>query len=480
MIRSAALLGLVLGALALAPPAPAAPPRPAQAAQVWASSADGARKLARQADLAPAGSPAAGTELTIDPARTDQRVVGFGAAMTDASAELLQTALPSARRRALYAELFGRQGLALGFVRVPIGASDFSRRHYSLNDLPPGQRDPAMARFSMAEPARFQIPALRAARRVNPGLVLMASPWSAPAWMKDSRSLITGRLRADAHAAYAAYFARYLDAMARAGLPVSYVSVQNEPAFEPKDYPGMRMSAADRAAFVAHALGPALARRRQRTQILEWDHNWDHPEEPLAVLADPAARRFIAGVAWHCYAGDPKVMAEVRAAYPDTQVFFSECSGGNWSPNWGEAMGWMFDNLIIAPLRAGSRGTLLWNLALDETHGPHLGGCGDCRAVVTIDRASGTVTRNLEYYVLGHASRFVRPGAQRIASHGGETAGAAHAAFRNPDGSLVLLARNGGNMPLALAITMQGKAWRLTMPAGEIITLVWPASGPRR
>ena len=477
MTRRATPLGLLLGAIALATGAPAASARPLQGAQVWASSADGARKLARQIDLAPAAS--AGTVLAIDPARTDQRVVGFGAAMTDASAELLQAALPPARRRALYAELFGRQGLALNFVRVPIGASDFSRRHYSLNDLPPGQRDPAMARFSMAGAAQYQIPALQAARRVNPGLVLMASPWSAPAWMKDSGSLITGQLRADAYTAYAAYFTRYLDGMARAGLPVAYVSVQNEPAFEPKDYPGMRMSASDRAAFVATALGPALARRRPRTHILEWDHNWDHPEEPLAVLGDPAARRFIAGVAWHCYAGDPAVMAQVRAAHPDKQVFFSECSGGEWSSNWGETMGWMFDNLIIAPLRAGSRGTLLWNLALDEKHGPHLGGCGDCRAVVTIDRASGAVTRNLEYYVLGHASRFVRPGALRIASQGGEAAGAAHAAFRNPDGSLVLLVHNGGNRPLALAITMQGKAWPLTMPAGEIVTLVWPAAGPR-
>lgn len=457
--------------LALAVTACAHRPAPAAHAQIWASSADGARRLERQADLAPGA--AGDAVLTIDPARSDQVMVGFGAAMTDASAQLFQTALGPAQRDALFAELFGPQGLGLSFLRVPIGASDFSVRHYSLDDVPPGQSDPDLKHFSMAEPQRSQIPALQAAKRINPELVLMASPWSAPAWMKDSQSLIKGRLRADAYPAYAAYFTRYLAEMRRAGLPVRYVSVQNEPQFEPENYPGMRMTPADRAAFVATALGPALA--GSGTEILEWDHNWDHPEEPLAMLADPAAARFVAGVAWHCYGGDPKVMAEVRAAHPDKQVFFSECSGGEWAPRWGEAMGWMFDNLILAPVRAGSKGTILWNLALDPAHGPHLGGCGDCRGVVTIDPTSGAVTRNLEYYVLGHASRFVRPGAVRIDS-GPPLAGIGHAAFRNPDGSLVLLARNGGKSAQTLAIAVAGRAWPLTMPAGEIITLIWPAA----
>lgn len=476
MTRSAPLtraLAALLLALAVAACAhlPAAAPR----VQVWASSMDGARKLARQADLTPGAGE--GAVLTLDPEQTDQTMVGFGAAMTDASAQLFQTALNPAQRRALFAELFGRPGLGLNFLRVPIGASDFSVRHYSLDDVPAGASDPQLRAFSLAEPQRFQIPALQAAKRINPELVLMASPWSAPAWMKDSQSLIKGSPRRDAYGAYAAYFSRYLGAMRRAGLAVRYVSVQNEPRFEPANYPGMKMSAAERAAFVATALGPALA--GSGTEVLEWDHNWDHPEEPLAVLADPAARRFVSGVAWHCYGGDPGVMAEVRAAYPDKQLFLTECSGGEWAPRWGETMGWMFDNLIIAPIRAGSRGTILWNLALDPAHGPHLGGCGDCRGVVTIDPASGAVTRNLEYYVLGHASRFVRPGAVRIGSAGGGEQ-LVHAAFRNPDGSLVLLARNTGKAERTLAITAQGRAWPLTMPAGEIMTLVWPAPGRKQ
>lgn len=440
---------------------------------VWASSADAARRLERQADLAlTAAGPAQPAEVTVDPARPEQEIVGYGAAMTDASAHLLQTRLTPAGRDALIGELFGPGGLGLNFLRVPIGASDFSMEHYSLDDTAAGSIDPDLTRFSMARPQQEQIPALLAARKVNSGLVLMASPWSAPGWMKDSGSLIKGRLLPQYYDAFARYFARYLDAMDGAGLPVRYISVQNEPAFEPADYPGMRFAAADRARFVAGHLGPALAARRKPVGILEWDHNWDKPEEPLAVLADPQARAYVSGVAWHCYAGNPAVMDQVHRAWPDKEVFFSECSGGNWAPDWGGSLGWMTDNLIIAPTRAGSKGTILWNLALDENHGPHRGGCGDCRGVVTIDSRTGAVTRNVEYYVLGHASRFVRPGARRIASEGGPS-GLTHTAFRNPDGSLVLLAHNASTAALRLDVRSSGRAFSLTMPAGEVMTVVW-------
>ncbi len=192
----------------------------------------------------------------------------------------------------------------------------------------------------------------------------------------------------------------------------------------------------------------------------------------FGVGSDPQARAYVSGVAWHCYAGNPAVMDQVHRAWPDKEVFFSECSGGNWAPDWGGSLGWMTDNLIIAPTRAGSKGTILWNLALDENHGPHRGGCGDCRGVVTIDSRTGAVTRNVEYYVLGHASRFVRPGARRIASEGGPS-GLTHAAFRNPDGSLVLLAHNASTAALRLDVRSSGRAFSLTMPAGEVMTVVW-------
>lgn len=470
----AALLCAGLAACASLPRAPGA-----AGVQVWASSRDGARKLAPQPTLplAAEANPAAGAvTITIDPARRGQAMVGFGAAMTDASAIVLGR-LPAGKRAAVMADLFGAQGIGISFLRVPIGASDFSVEHYSLDDMPAGQADPAMAHFSLVVPLRHQIPALRQARAINPRLTLMASPWSAPGWMKDSGSLIKGQLRSDAYGAYAAYFARYLDAMQHQGLPVRYVSVQNEPHFEPADYPGMRFDPPDRARFLASALGPALERRRQPVGVLEYDHNWDRPQDPLAVLGDPAAARHVAGVAWHCYGGDPAAMEQVRAAHPDKEVFLTECSGGEWAPDWGDTLGWMTDALVIAATRSGSRGTLLWNLALDENHGPHRGGCGDCRGVLTIDSRTGAVTRNVEYYVLGQVGRFVPPGSQRIASEG--EGPVRHVAFRTLRGRLVLLAHNASKAPATIVVRIGGRAFAATMPGGEVMTFLWPEDMPR-
>ncbi|MBN8485037.1 MAG: hypothetical protein J0L50_09680 [Sphingomonadales bacterium] len=472
----AALAALCAGAACSSfPPAaaPTATPTVGGTVAVWSSAIDQSRKLTRLADLAlvPAGAEQPG-EVVIDQADRRQEIVGFGAAMTDSSAHLFQNAMPRAQRDALFAELFGRDGLALSFVRVPMGASDFSLEHYSFNDLPAGQTDPQLTRFSMARAEAAQLPALRAAKAHNPQLTLMASPWSAPGWMKTTGSLIKGSLKAEHYGAYARYFVRYLDAMEAGGLPVRYVSMQNEPAFEPADYPGMRVTARERAAFYAGHLGPALAARSGKVGILDWDHNWDHPEEPLGVLADPAAAAHVEGVAWHCYGGNSAVMAEVKAKHPDKDLFFTECSGGDWAPDWGGTLEWMTDNLVIATVRAGGRGVNLWNLALDENRGPHLGGCGNCRGVVTVDSRTGAVTRNVEYYVLGQVSRFVQPGARAIGTAGGPAA-LNHAAFRNPDGSLVLLAHNTARANLPFTVRIGTSRFSATMPGGEVTTFVW-------
>lgn len=398
-------------------------------------------------------------------------MVGFGAAMTDASAILIEQALPRAKRHALLQDLFGPDGLAIDFVRVPIGASDFSPEHYSLDDMPGGQSDPRLEHFTMAGPDRAQVPALQAARKINPRLAIVASPWSAPGWMKTTDSLMKGHLKPEYYDAFARYLGRYVDEMAARGLPVEWLTIQNEPDFEPEDYPGMKVTASERAAIIGGYLGPLLAQRSRPVKILDWDHNWDKPENPLAVLRDKTANRYVSGVAWHCYAGEVAAMEQVRAAYPDKDVFFTECSGGEWAPDWGSTLAWMTDNLVIAPSRSGSRGTLLWNLALDRAYGPHKGGCGDCRGVVTIDRATGEVTRNLEYYVLGHVSRFVRQGAARIGSNA--PGGLPNVAFRNPDGSLVLLAHNSAAKPKQIRVHFPTGSFEAELPAGEIATFTW-------
>jgi glucosylceramidase len=270
---------------------------------------------------------------------------------------------------------------------------------------------------------------------------------------------------------------RYLRAYEAEGVRMRYVTVQNEPDFSPDSYPGMKWPANDRALFVGRDLGPALERAGLGTRVLEWDHNWDQPQQPETVLADPAASKYIAGVGWHCYAGDVSAQERVHEAHPDKDAFFTECSGGGWRPGWKAGFGDIVGNLMIGSTQGWARGVLLWNLALDPTGGPHKGGCGNCRGVVTIDPASGEVRRELEYYALGHLSRFVRSGATRI--HAVAAAKVRAVAFRNKDASTVLLAYNGGDRPDFIEAEVGDVTARHLLPPGAAVTIVWGAGkGP--
>jgi glucosylceramidase len=439
---------------------------------MWLTTADESQKLAPQPPLSLSGATTGDEAVTIDTSQRFQRMHGFGAAMTDASAELLSR-LPDDKRRALMAELFGRSGdgLGLSFTRLTVGASDFSRTHYSYDDTPGNVPDPELKYFSIAPARQYVLPRMREALAINPDLKVMISPWSAPAWMKTTGSLIQGQLKPEFYPAFANYLAKTVEGFGAEGVPVSMLTIQNEPDFEPDSYPGMRVNSPDRAIIIGRYVGPTFARRRLKTQILDYDHNWDNPEMPWTVLSDPVARRYASGVAWHCYEGDVPAQSQVHDAFPDKDTWFTECSGGEWSPKFAETLGWMTDKLIIGGANNWSRGTLLWNLALDPAHGPHKGGCGDCRGVVTIDPTTGTVTRNVEYYVLGHASRFILPGAYRIAAtkRGAEVEAAA---FLNPDGSRVaILYRKSGTSPAT--ISLDGQRYALALPEGSVATLRW-------
>ena len=455
---------------------PVAPPRAqGPAAEVWLTTGDGVKRLSREADVRfGSDQPTGIATIEVDEGTTYQEMVGFGAAITDASAWLIQRKLTSAQREALLQDLFGRSpGIGLSFTRLTMGASDFSPRQYSYDDMPAGATDPTLAHFSIALNRADVLPVVQRALAINPRLKIMASPWSAPGWMKTSGSLIRGTLLPEAYGPFAEYFRRYIDAYGAAGVPIYAITVQNEPHFEPSDYPGMRLEPSARARFVGGYLGPLLARWGIHTLILDWDHNWDEFASPLQVLADSAAPRYIAGVAWHCYRGDVAAQSPVHDAHPDKDAYFTECSGGEWSPGFADNLKWFVRTLIIGATRGWARGVLLWNLDLDEQHGPHTGGCGNCRGVVTINSTTGAVTRNVEYYALAHASRFVRQGARRIASASG-VAGLESVAFRNPDdGSKVLIVVNTAAQQQAMAMRWSGQSLSLTLPAGAVVTLRW-------
>ncbi|PSJ39143.1 glycosyl hydrolase [Sphingomonas deserti] len=465
----------IAGALLVgAASAAAAAPRGASEVESWLTTPDGTARLSERPRIVlQPGSPAGA--IRVDRTRRYQEMVGFGAAISDASAYLIQNKLAPAKRDALLRDLFGRDGgVGFSFTRLTIGGSDFSRTHQSYDDRPAGESDPALRHFSVRIAEQEVLPVARAARAINTSLKIMATPWSPPGWMKTSGSMIKGTLRDEYRAAFATYLRRTVQDFGARGVPIDYLSIQNEPDFEPDDYPGMRLSAAQRAAIIGHYVGPEFARAGLATRILEWDHNWDKPEQPLAVLADPEAARFVSGVAWHCYGGDVSAQSKVRDLHPDKDVFFTECSGGEWSPGWTEAWPWMMRNLIIGTTRNWARGVLLWNLALDENFGPHLGGCGNCRGVVTIDSKTGAVTRNPEYYALGHLSRFVPRGARRIESTSPDP-DLLTVAFED-EGALVLLAFNAGKKALAFAVASDGRHFRTRLAPNAAATFRWPAA----
>jgi glucosylceramidase len=455
-----------------------APPdlAPGQAVQVWLTTPTGSKLLSREADVHfDSGAPSAtALRIVVDEATQYQKMVGFGAAITDASAWLIQNRLTAAQRETLLQELFGPSpGLGLSFTRLTMGASDFSLHQYSYDDMPAGQTDSTLAHFSIDSNRAYVLPVVQRALAINPQLKIMATPWSPPGWMKTTGSLIQGTLRPEAYAPLAEYFKRYLQAYAAESVPIYAITVQNEPHYEPADYPGMRLEPPARAQFVGGYLGPLLARSGIPTLILDWDHNWDQPQSPLQVLADSVAPRYIAGVAWHCYAGDVSAQSVVHDAHPEKDAYFTECSGGEWAPTFADNLKWFVSTLMIGSTRGWAKGVILWNLALDGHHGPHTGGCGDCRGVVTIDSSTGAVSRNVEYYALAHASRFVRPGALRIASSASVGA-LENVVFRNADdGSKVVLAINTGTVPLTLAVLWAGKSFQYTLGAGAVVTFVW-------
>lgn len=440
--------------------------------QVWETTVDQTKLLARQPDIAwhPV-KPASGPAITVDASKTFQSMVGFGAAMTDASAYVLNHDLPLAQRDALMSDLFSPSGLHLSFTRLTIGASDFSSTDYSYDDMPQGQSDPDLSHFSLAAAETDVVPMVKAALRLNPELHIMASPWSAPGWMKTSDSLIGGGMRTDTYAPFAKYMVRYVQAMQADGIPVFALTLQNEPGYEPKDYPGELLPPEQRAHIIGGYLGPALKAAGLSTQILDYDHNWDRSESPLFALADPTANPYISGIAWHCYGGDVAAQSAVHDAYPNKDTYFTECSGGDWTGSWADSFDDQMKNLIIGATRNWAKGVLLWNLVLDENKGPHLGGCGTCRGIVTVNSKTGAVTRNLDYYALGHASRFVQSGAMRIASS--EANGLDTVSFKNPDASMVLIVLNSTKTAADFTVQSGASTFSYGLPAGAAATFTW-------
>nr|WP_306812947.1 S-layer homology domain-containing protein [Paenibacillus soyae] len=416
--------------------------------------------------------------ISVDERETFQTIEGFGASMTDSSAWLIDNKLTAPQRNELMSRLFSREdGIGISYIRVPMGSSDFALGNYTYNDMPQGETDPSLNSFSIAHDKDYIIPLLQQAKLLNPDLKLMGTPWSAPAWMKTNGSLMQGKLKPEYYGVYAEYFRKFIEAYEAEGLPIHAITLQNEPHFEPSGYPGMRMEPSEQIAL-AKELGPLLAEEELNTKIVVWDHNWDEPQYPIQVLNDEEARTYIAGSAFHGYAGSVDAQQQVHDAHPDKEIYFTESSGGEFAPNFGDNLKWDVQNLIIGATRYWAKTSLKWNLALDQNHGPQNGGCHDCRGFVTINvddiaPENTEVTFNEEYYAFGHASKFVVPGAVRIDSNTLGAGSIENVAFKNPDGSKVVVALNSGADAETFKLRWGSQSFSYTLPAGAVATFKW-------
>jgi glucosylceramidase len=452
------------------PPPPPPPPPPATSdVAAWVTTPDQFNLFKKQTAALNWGTQANGNPMiTVDSTQTYQTIDGFGYTLTGGSADLINGMIPAAKTE-LLRELFATDSTFIGvsYLRVSIGASDLSAAVFSYDDMPAGQTDPTLQHFSLGTDTVNLIPVLKEILTFNPQIKILGSPWSPPVWMKDNGSSVGGSLQPQYYGAYANYFVKYVQAMKARGITIDAITIQNEPQHGGNN-PSMVMSAAQQANFIKNHLGPAFAAAGINTKIIVWDHNCDRPDYPIEVLNDAAAKPYVDGSAFHLYAGHISALTQVHNAHPDRHVYFTE----QYTPGNGDFGGdlkWHIENVIIGSMRNWSRNALEWNLANNPNFGPHTpGGCTVCKGAITI---GGTVTRNVAYYIIAHASKFVRPGSTRV--HTDITGSFPNVAFVTPEGKKVLIVLNTSGNVQGFNIRFKDKWVSTTLAAGGVGTYVW-------
>lgn len=443
---------------------------------VWLTTSDGRNQLTAQPDLTFTSDSqnADASTITVNERQQFQQMVGFGAAVTDSSAWLMYTRMSTGQRNNLMKRLFDPvNGIGISFVRIPMGASDFSvNGPYSYDDLPPGQTDPTLAKFSINHDTAYILPILKQALALNPSLKFMANPWSPPAWMKTNGSMYgvsnghVGTLIPADYAPLAQYFVRFIQAYQAQGIPIYAITPQNEPGYAPGNYPGMIFSASDESNFIQNYLSPALSRANLHPRLIPYDFNWNNSRYAKTLLGDPATSQDIAGISWHCYSGSATTMSAIHALYPTKDMYETECATG------AKVTPISTGDVLMQSVQNWARTVELWNIALEANHGPHTGGCPDCLGVVTVNPDTGNVTYSNDYYLVGQFSKFVVPGAYHIGVD--FPGGLADAAFKNPDGSKVVVAYNDGIRSRTFNVRWNGsQSFSYTLPAGAMVTFKW-------
>jgi glucosylceramidase len=423
---------------------------------------------------AEAGAPSAGNTLVIDPASKAQPVLGFGGALTDAACYVIGQ-LPESPRNELLNELFGARGMAFSVCRTCIGSSDYSRNVFSYDE---GEPDPQLARFSIAHDRDYILPTLRAARKVNPDLFLLSSPWSPPGWMKDNNSMLGGTIRRSDMKTYANYIVKFLQAYRAEGVEINAVTPQNEvDTDQDSRMPACLFPQEAEVQYVGEMLGPAIQQAGLRTRIWLIDHNYNLWGRAICELDDEKVSRVTKAIAWHGYLGTPELVRKVAEAHPDAEMYWTEGGPDITDPKY--ATDWSaWSRKFAGILRNGMRSITAWNVALDEHGKPNVGPFS-CGGVVTLHSQSHEITRSGQYWAFAHYSRHIRRNAvvvdsgSSVAGSQGNLAGVDHVAAMNPDGSYVLVLTNTTASPRQIDARFGNLSTHVDLGADSVATLRW-------
>ncbi len=480
-----ASLACAVGVISAGTPAVA---DPQGSVQVLLTDPNGSERLLQSPLDLQHGTSTEPVTFQVDAGTTFQSIAGFGASLTDSSSWLISDHLSQSRRDQLMSDLFNPDsGIGISLLRQPMGATDFnapSSGLYTFDDQPCGTTDATLAGFSVAHDEAYILPLLRQAISNSPGLTVMATPWSPPAWMRNGACTTLGTLgggfNPEFYAAYAQYFVKFLQAYLANGVPVTYVTPQNEPTNELVLLPSMNFPVDQEATFIASHLGPALQAAGLSTKILGWDYVWDQAGAyPTRLLGRQDSLAYLAGTAWHCYGGTPEAMTPIHELAPTKDIFVTECSGLTSNPPSAPVVSDQDQfkktmNLFVNSTRNWARSVVLWNVALDSFNGPS-NGCVVCRPLVHIDYSlfdGWVASPQIEYYAMGQVSKWVRPGALRISSTTSPT-GINNVSFLNPDHSKVLVAVNNGPSAQTFGVQQGGKWFSYTLAAGAGATFRW-------
>jgi glucosylceramidase len=448
----------------------------------WASEAKGPVKVwasfrdKRHAALAPLEwqkpSQVATDAIQLDSGAARQRILGFGAAITEASAYVLSR-LSEAERAPVMRDLFAPDAMALNVCRTCIGSSDYATKVYSYDES--HEPDPELKKFSIDHDKQYYLPILREARKANPELFLFSSPWSPPGWMKPNNSMLGGAMRKQSFDPYARYFVKFLEGYKAEGVDINAVTVQNETDAEQEGrMPACLWAQEQEMEFAAKFLHPALRKAELNAKIWIVDHNYSLWGRAIDELSDPDVYKAVDGIAWHGYVGEPSAMTRVHEAFPEKNAYWTEGGPDITQPDyqtdfakWAEQFNGILNNW--------ARSITAWNVALDEKGKPNVGPFS-CGGVITIDNGSHRITRSGQYWAFAHYSQHVKRGAQVFATNALGDTGAgspvSHTGFRNPDGSYVVVVVNKG-AERQVQLLMGEEALTVDLPADSVQTLQW-------